>query len=70
MQRNRDKLNMAAAPGPSGWRNSYLAPLLARERGRQALPKWIQIWQRGRLPEQAVRPWTLATLIPLNKKPV
>ena len=59
------KLN--AAPGPSGWRNTYLSLIMAAKGGPQALQAWSQAWASGAVSPHLARLWSGALVRPFFK---
>ena len=56
-----------AAPGPSGWKNTYLALIMAAKGGPQALLAWSQAWANGAVSPHLARLWTAALVRPFFK---
>lgn len=59
------KLRRAAAPGPSGARNSFLQSLLSVQHGVQALASWGALWVRGLLCDFSIDLWTAVVVTPI-----
>eukprot|EP00973_Karenia_brevis_P062794 8731364-Karenia_brevis.AAC.1 len=43
-----------AAPGPSGWRNSYLVYFAEVEGGVMQMRLWTELWSRGRIDDDVI----------------
>ena len=63
---------LAAEPGPSGWRNAYIAAIGRCEGGPAVMREWIGTWTRAMVPHSTAKMWTAATIALLDcgpKKP-
>ena len=61
------RLQLAAGPGPSGFRNSYIALIHAHPDGPRALAAWASIWGRGVISPCLACLWTGALVRPFFK---
>ena len=57
---------MAAQPGPSGWRNGFLAAAGEARGGVAALSRWSDVWRRAMIIPEAATLWTAACVCPLD----
>ena len=55
------------APGPNGWRNSYLALVVTAKDGPQILAAWCQAWTQGSISPHIAPFWTRALVRPFLK---
>ena len=63
---------LAAERGPSGWRHADIAAIRRSDGGPAVLREWMGTWTQAVVPHQTVKPWTAATVFPLDcgpKKP-
>ena len=63
---------LAAEPGLSGWRNADIAAVGRSEGGPAVLRDWMGTWTQATVPHSTAKPWTAATIAPLDcgpKKP-
>ena len=60
-------LNLAAQPGPSGWRPGLLQAVHRRPGAPRALRAWAALWRTGRLTEASTRLWTAGLVALLVK---
>eukprot|EP00975_Prorocentrum_lima_P071331 12937113-Prorocentrum_lima.AAC.1 len=51
-------MKASAAPGPSGWRNTYLHAMAEVVHGAVELRRWVQMWTNDEIPEHLMRLWT------------
>ena len=65
--RRRPRLaKMAAQPGPSGWRNGFLAAVGEARGGVAALSRWTDVWRRAMIIPETATLWTAACVCPLD----
>ena len=57
---------MAAQPGPSGWRNGFLAAVGESRGGVAALSRWADAWKRAQVIPETTALWTAACVCPLD----
>ena len=62
-----EKLQIGKAPGVSGWKASYVQPLLQHPRGLVALSAWTRLWVRGDIHESCAQRWRSLLVVPLKK---
>ena len=60
-------IKLAAGPGPSGWRNSYLQAIYGVPDGPTALCRWCSVWAQGSIAPWLVELWTPALARPFWK---
>ena len=58
-----------AAPGSSGWRNSYLAGFSEQQGGVAQLRLWTELWCRGRIAPAVADIWTSQVVSPKDCGP-
>lgn len=59
-------IKTAAQPGPSCWRNSYLARIGEVRGGVAALARWSTLWAKGNITEDVAELWTAAIVVPVD----
>ena len=57
---------LAAQPGPSGWRNGFLAAVGEARGGVAALSRWADVWRRAMVIPDTAALWTAACVCPLD----
>jgi hypothetical protein len=58
-----------AGPGPSGWRNSYIAGMGETKGGGAQLRLWSELWARGRIDPTVVPLWNGQVVAPKDCGP-
>ena len=61
------RLRLAAGPGPSGFRNSYIALVHSFPSGPQALASWANVWGQASISPWLAELWTGALVRPFFK---
>ena len=61
------RLQLASGPGPSGFRNSYIAVIHAHPQGPTTLAAWSNAWGQGRISPWLADMWTGALVRPFFK---
>ena len=62
-------LKCAAAPGPSGWRNSYIVQIADTQNGVDLILATTKVLAEGKLGAAAARLWSAAILEPVDGGP-
>lgn len=62
-----DRLQLGKAPGASGWKASYIKPLIQHPKGLTALCAWTRMWGKGAIHESCAQRWRALLAIPLKK---
>ena len=57
----------SARPGPSCWRNSYLARIGDVRGGVAALARWSTLWAKGNITSEVAELWTAAIVVPVDR---
>ena len=60
-------LHAPAAPGPWGFRNSYICTMLAHPRGPRTLARWTNFWASGSPRDDVARVWESSLAHPFYK---
>ena len=61
------RIRMAAGPGPSGFRNSYIAVIHTHPEGARVLGEWAAMWARAAVAPRIASLWTGALVRPFFK---
>ena len=61
------RLRLASGPGPSGFRNSYIALIHSNANGPQALASWANVWGQASIASWLAELWTGALVRPFFK---
>ena len=68
-QAHGQRVQLAAEPGPGGWRKADLAAIGRPDGGPAVLCDWISTWTQAVVPPKTAKLWTAPTIAPLDCGP-